>query len=82
MKATLSSKGQITIPAKIRRSLHLQAGDVLEFDHEAPFLKATKAIAPGAWEKFGETWQDPWPGRQVEDVLEEIRGPVELPPEP
>lgn len=81
MKVTLTSKGQITIPAKIRRNLHLQTGDVLEFDEAAPFLKATKAIAPEAWEKFGEQWKDPWPGRDVEEVLDEIRGPVELPPQ-
>jgi len=81
VKATLTSKGQITIPVKIRRSLHLEAGDVLEFDDAAPFLKATKAIAPEAWERFGKKWQDPWPGLGVEQVLDEIRGPVELPPQ-
>ncbi|NNC87614.1 MAG: AbrB/MazE/SpoVT family DNA-binding domain-containing protein [Akkermansiaceae bacterium] len=80
MKATLTSKGQITIPVKIRERLHLEPGDVLEFDEEAPFLKATKAIAPEAWEEFGRGWKDPWPGRDLGEVLEELRGPVELPP--
>ena len=80
MKATLTSKGQITIPAKIRRNLHLRPGDVLQFDEQVPFLKATKAIAPDAWENFGEGWEDPHPGRGVEELLEELRGPVELPP--
>jgi AbrB family looped-hinge helix DNA binding protein len=80
MKSTLTSKGQITIPSKIRRILHLEAGDVLEFDEEAPFLKATKAIDPKAWAKFGEGWQDPYPEHDVEGALEELRGPVELPP--
>ncbi len=79
MKATRTTKGQITIPAKIRRNLHLEPGDVLEFDEEASFLKATKAIAPEAWEKFGEGWEDPWPERDVKEILDELRGPVELP---
>jgi AbrB family looped-hinge helix DNA binding protein len=40
MKATLTSKGQITIPAQIRKRLRLQPGQVLDFDEEAPYLKA------------------------------------------
>ena len=82
MKATLTSKGQITIPVDIRSKLHLKPGDVLEFDENAPFLKATKTISPEAWEHFGKQWADPWPGRSLSEVLDELRGPVELPPAP
>ncbi len=42
MKGTITSKGQITIPVKIRRKLNLKPGQVLEFDENAAFLKATK----------------------------------------
>ncbi len=79
MKATITSKGQITIPIGIRKNLRLKTGDVLEFDETAPYLKATKAISPRAWTLFEEAWQDPWPDRSTEEVLDEIRGPVELP---
>ena len=44
MKAVLTSKGQITIPAAIRRKLGLQAGQVLDFDEDAPYLKAVIAF--------------------------------------
>ncbi len=34
--ATLTSKGQITIPAQVRRSLNVEAGDRVEFVEVAP----------------------------------------------
>ncbi len=79
MNATLSIKGQITIPLKIREKLHLKTGDVLDFDENASFLKAVRVISPEAWENFGAGWRDPWPGRKVQDIMDELRGPVELP---
>lgn len=78
MKATLTSKGQITIPAKIRRKLGLRPGQVLDFDEDAPFLKAVPAFDEEAMRlvlgcaerKLGET-AAAW--------LDETRGTVKLP---
>lgn len=79
MKATLTSKGQITIPLPIRSKFHLKPGDVLDFDETAPFLKATKTISPEAWDEFGREANDPWAGMDISQVMDELRGPVELP---
>ena len=46
--ATLTSKGQITIPAEIRKALGVDSGDRVEFVAIAPgryeFIAATKSV--------------------------------------
>ncbi len=78
MQATLTSKGQITIPVHVRNRLHLKPGDVLEFDETAPFLKATKTIPSAAWEQFGKAATDPWGDMSIFEIMDELRGPVEV----
>ena len=78
MRATVTSKGQITIPVKIRKKLGLEPGRVLDFDEDAPFLKAipvfdehamraVRGVARGRIEHTAAEW------------LNETRGPVALP---
>jgi len=46
--ATVTSKGQITIPASVREALHVAAGDRVEFVEIAPgrfeFIAATRPV--------------------------------------
>ena len=80
MKATMTSKGQITIPLTIRQRLGLKAGQVLEFDETVSYLKATRAIESGAWKKFGKKAVNPWPKLNSAQIVERLRGEVALPP--
>jgi AbrB family looped-hinge helix DNA binding protein len=78
MKSKVTSKGQVTIPIEIRRKLQIEPGQELDFDPEAPFLKATKVVNEaqmrsvlGCLKRKGL----PDTGR----LIEEMRGKVDLP---
>jgi len=51
--ATLTSKGQVTIPKKVREQLHLQTGDKLDFRIEEDGSVRIFPIAKKASEVFG-----------------------------
>lgn len=46
--ATITTKGQITIPANVRQSLHVEAGDQVEFVEMEPgqylFVAANRSV--------------------------------------
>jgi AbrB family looped-hinge helix DNA binding protein len=80
MKATITSKGQITIPLPLRRKFKLEAGTVLEFDEQADCLKATKAVDPERMRSIIGIAKEELAAKTTLQWLEELRGPVELPP--
>jgi AbrB family looped-hinge helix DNA binding protein len=80
MKATLTSKGQITIPIEIRRRLGLKPGQQLDFDKDAPFLKAVKVVDESAWKEARGIARKRLPTASTKDWLDETRGHVQLPP--
>ncbi len=80
MKATLTSKGQITIPGPIRERLGLVPGQVLDFDETTPFLKAVlvfdeREMRTVLGSKKGAL------GVGTSEWLDETRGAVALPPD-
>jgi AbrB family looped-hinge helix DNA binding protein len=79
MQSTLTSKGQITIPVALRRKLRLKAGDVLNFDENAPFLKASKEVDLKRIRSAVGRMKKSLKGKTVGQWMEYLRGPVELP---
>lgn len=80
MKATVTSKGQVTIPLPIRRRLALHKGTVLEFDEEADHLRATKCADPDRMRSVIGIAAKELAGKSVEEWMDTLRGPVRLPP--
>jgi AbrB family looped-hinge helix DNA binding protein len=79
MKATITSKGQITIPRAVRRKLNLVAGTVLDFDEQADHLKAFKCADPVRMRSVVGIAKAELAGKSVSEWLDELRGPAELP---
>ena len=79
MQSTLTSKGQITIPMALRRKLNLKAGDVLDFDENAPYLKAVRQIDEKRMRSTLGCAKNKFGAKTVKQWLDELRGPVELP---
>ena len=77
--ATITSKGQITIPAEIRKRLRLEAGQVLRFDDSEGFLKAKKVVDEKRMRSVFGCCRKRMKGITLKQWLEETRGPVELP---
>lgn len=74
MTTTITSKGQITIPSKIREKLHLLPGHVLEFDDQAPYLKAHRHIDPKEARSVIGCAKKTMRGKTAEEWLSETRG--------
>jgi AbrB family looped-hinge helix DNA binding protein len=72
MKATVSEKGQVTIPKSLRTKLGIKTGSVLEFDARGGTLVARKAelIDP-----VDAAWGILSLGESVDAFIDRARGP-------
>lgn len=73
----MTSKGQITIPLKIRQRLNLRPGTVLEFDEEARVLTARKTVDAKKMRSVLGVRKGALGGMTAMQWLEETRGKVE-----
>ncbi len=72
MKATVSEKGQVTIPKRLRERLGIRAGQLLDFEESEGVLVARKA---GSADPVGEIYGSLNLGEPVDDFVRRVRGP-------
>jgi AbrB family looped-hinge helix DNA binding protein len=80
MKTTVTSKGQVTIPVRIRKRLKLDAGTVLDFDEDADHLRAAVVSGRVPIHKLIGVGKKKLAGKSAVEWLEETRGLVQPPP--
>ena len=83
MTATITAKGQITIPLPLRQKFHLNIGDQIEFDEAAPVLTARRVVNRDEWRKTVGDWQKsaarvlkghPWEKKTSAAIIDDLRG--------
>ena len=71
MKATVSEKGQVTIPKRLRERLGIRAGQTLDFEERDGTLVARKA---GPADPVAEVYGSLKLGEPIDDFVRRIRG--------
>jgi AbrB family looped-hinge helix DNA binding protein len=78
MKGTISSKGQITVPKRVRARYDLKPGTEIEFElrEEGALLRKKKRARHPIWDAMGIGVRD-WPAsfpRDVDAYIDWVRG--------
>jgi antitoxin PrlF len=78
--ATVTSKGQITLPKEVRQALGLTPGSHVEFSIEPGRAILRKTIPPEVWKRWQGYLRGKLSADSVDEVMEQLRG-ERLPPE-
>ena len=71
MKATVSEKGQVTVPKQLRERLDIRPGDELDFSAEGGRLVALKATPE---DPVDAVYGSVDLGRPTDEIISELRG--------
>jgi AbrB family looped-hinge helix DNA binding protein len=80
MKALVTSKGQVTIPKELRDRFGIEPGTQVDFAAAEDGIRLRKVVdRKKRLSTFG-CLKEELAERSVKQLLDELRGPVELPP--
>lgn len=72
--ATVTRKGQITLPKEVRDALGLMPGSEVEFTVEPGRVILRRRIPPAAFDRWRGFLGDALPFETVDDMMEALRG--------
>ncbi len=79
MKALVTSKGQVTIPKELREKFGIQPGAQVDFAAAEDGIRLRKVVDRNKRLGVLGCLEKELAGRSVAELLDELRGPVELP---
>ena len=79
MKALVTSKGQVTIPKELREQFGIQPGVQVDFVAAEDGIRLRKVVDRSRPLGILGCLKKELAGRSVTELLDELRGPVELP---
>ena len=79
MKALVTSKGQVTIPKALRDKFGIEAGAQVDFVAVTDGIRLRKVVDRSKRTGVFGCLKKELAGRSVKELLNELRGPVELP---
>jgi AbrB family looped-hinge helix DNA binding protein len=80
MKALVTSKGQVTIPKALREEFGIEAGAEVDFVATAGGIRLRKVVDRSRKQAVFGCLKKELSGRSVTQLLDELRGPMTLPP--
>ncbi len=75
-KATITSKGQVTLPVAVRRALNLRAGDVITFELDRQGVHVVPDKAKARFRAYAGKYRvgRGKTGREIDSWLKRLRG--------
>jgi antitoxin PrlF len=80
MKALVTTKGQVTIPKKLRDEFGIEPGTQVDFVAATDGIRLRKVVNRSKRLGVFGCLKKELAGRSVKELVDELRGPVELPP--
>jgi AbrB family looped-hinge helix DNA binding protein len=72
-KAKITTKGQVTIPKRVRERLGLKPGDEIEFIDDTPGFRVQKRVLVSPFKKYRGCLKE-LAGRDPDNLVEQMRG--------
>jgi AbrB family looped-hinge helix DNA binding protein len=79
MKALVTTKGQVTIPKELREKFGIEPGSQVDFISVADGIRLRKVVDRTKRLAVLGCLKKELAGRSVKELLDDLRGPVELP---